>query len=74
MPDSPFPDATIRVNDDRLPWHADEHIAALLARIGVESADVTTALNGEFVPRGRRADTTLRPGDVLTVFKAIVGG
>jgi|EndMetStandDraft_4_1072995.scaffolds.fasta_scaffold160454_2 sulfur carrier protein len=66
---------TIQVNDDRLPWQAGEHVAELLQRIGVvEPEAVTTALNGEFVPRGRRAGTPMQPGDVLTVFKAITGG
>ena len=74
MPDTEIPEAIIQVNDDRLPWRAGEHVAEVLQRIGAAAADVTTALNGEFVPRGRRAVTPVQPGDVLTVFKAIVGG
>ena len=35
---------------------------------------VATALNGHFVPRSLRDQTPLKPGDALTVFKAIVGG
>lgn len=65
---------TIQVNEERLPWVSGEHIAALLGRIGTEPDQVATALNGEFVPRARRVDTLVRPGDVLTIFKAIVGG
>ena len=65
---------SIQVNEDRLPWVDGEPIAALLVRIGAEPDQVATAVNGEFVPRPRRADTRLQPGDVVTVFKAIVGG
>ncbi|HKX40778.1 MAG TPA: sulfur carrier protein ThiS [Burkholderiaceae bacterium] len=67
-------DPTIRVNDDSWPWHAGDHIADVLQRLGVAPSDVTTALNGEFVPRGLRTTTPVQPGDVLTVFKPIVGG
>jgi sulfur carrier protein len=70
-----MPEPTIRVNEDRLPWRDGERVHEVLRRVGiVEPASVTTALNGEFVPRGRRTETLVQAGDVLTVFKAIVGG
>jgi len=65
---------TVQINGERLPWVAGEHVAGALARIGVASDQVATALNGEFVARNRRAATPLAPGDVLTVFRPIVGG
>ncbi|HEY9065974.1 MAG TPA: sulfur carrier protein ThiS [Burkholderiaceae bacterium] len=67
-------ETTIRVNDDQMPWQPGDRIADVLLRLGVEPSDVTTALNGEFVPRALRATTPMQPGDVLTVFKPIVGG
>ncbi|MFX7829105.1 MoaD/ThiS family protein, partial [Acinetobacter baumannii] len=33
-----------------------------------------TALNGAFVPRARRADTPVQPGDELTLIQPITGG
>ena len=49
-------------------------VAALVASLDHEPAGVTTAVNGEFVPRGRRADRVLQAGDVVLLFQPIVGG
>jgi len=49
-------------------------LAALVASLGHEPAAVTTAVNGEFVPRARRAGRVLQAGDVVLLFQPIVGG
>jgi sulfur carrier protein len=46
----------------------------LLALHGIAADSVATAVNGQFVQRGQRAGTTLRPGDEVLTFQAIVGG
>jgi sulfur carrier protein len=69
-----FETPEIRINDQRLPWHGGLTLAQALAALGLDAARVATALNGEFVARDRRAATPLAPGDVVTVFEAIVGG
>lgn len=67
-------EALIHVNGVAQPWRAGLDIAAVLAERGIRPEAVATALNGAFVPRPARAATTLRPGDALTLFAAIVGG
>jgi sulfur carrier protein len=46
----------------------------LVREQGVEPHEVATALNGEFVPRALRSTRLLKPGDVVTCFRPIVGG
>ena len=41
---------------------------------GYADGAVATAVNGEFVPRDRRAETVLRDGDAVAMFRQIVGG
>ncbi len=41
---------------------------------GYAEGAVATAVNGEFVPRDRRAETLLRDGDAVAMFRQIVGG
>lgn len=64
----------VQVNGERLPWQPGEHVASVLDRLQTPAHSVATALNGHFIPRTLRETTPLQPGDVLTVFKAIVGG
>ena len=49
-------------------------LAALVASLGHEPAAVTTAVNGEFVPRVRRDAHELKAGDAILLFQPIVGG
>ncbi|GAB4088577.1 sulfur carrier protein ThiS [Hydrogenophaga soli] len=49
-------------------------LADLLAALGVPPDAVATAVNGQFVPRDRRADHRLHAGDSVTTFQPIVGG
>jgi sulfur carrier protein len=65
---------TIEVNGEHRPWQPGLQVAQLLDGLGTPPDRVATALNGHFVPRELRAQTPLKPGDVLTVFQAIVGG
>ncbi|HSW03698.1 sulfur carrier protein ThiS [Aquabacterium sp.] len=62
------------VNGQPQPWSPGLTLAELLQRRGDAPQTVATALNGQFVPRQARAQTTLRAGDALTIFEAIVGG
>ena len=52
--------------------------AATLARavdeLGFAGAKVATALNGDFVPAGQRADTVLKAGDRIEIVSARQGG
>lgn len=49
-------------------------LAELIRELGHAPDSVATALNGEFVARGQRADRVLRDGDRVTCFQAITGG
>lgn len=49
-------------------------VAAALAELGWAEARVATALNGDFLPAGARAETTLRDGDRLEVLAPMQGG
>ena len=49
-------------------------LAALVATLGHADNAVSTAVNGEFVPRGARAGRVLAPGDRVLLFQPIVGG
>lgn len=53
-------------------------LAELLARhpasAGLAHENYASAVNGQFVPRAQRMSHTLRDGDAVTLFQAIVGG
>jgi sulfur carrier protein len=49
-------------------------LAELIADRGFSEAEVATALNGEFVPRGARAATLLSPGDRVEIVAPRQGG
>ena len=49
-------------------------LSELLAQHGIAADSVATAVNGQFVQRGQRVATALRPGDEVMTFQAIVGG
>lgn len=70
----PGNDLAITLNGERREVPAGETIASLLAQLNIAPQDTATALNGEFVPRARRAAAVLRAGDALTCFQPIVGG
>ena len=49
-------------------------LAALVAELGYQESQVATALNGDFVPRGARADTKLAPDDRIEIVAPRQGG
>ncbi|WP_298437761.1 sulfur carrier protein ThiS [Ottowia sp.] len=56
----------------RLP--AGTTLAQLVEQLGHAPQGVSTAVNGEFVARGQRAQRTLGEGDAVLLFQPIVGG
>ena len=56
-----------------MPVAAGTTLAALVASLGHEAAAVSTAVNGDFVPRGLR-ERPLVAGDAVLLFQPIVGG
>ncbi|MEX8519730.1 MAG: sulfur carrier protein ThiS [Leptothrix sp. (in: b-proteobacteria)] len=51
-----------------------ELLASHAASASQSPESYASAINGQFVPRGRRAATVLADGDAVTLFQAIVGG
>ena len=47
---------------------------AALVELGFGSANVATALNGDFVPAGRRVGAILKAGDRIEIVTARQGG
>ena len=68
--------ATIRISLEDGPRQvaASSSLADLVAQLGHAEKAVSTAINGQFVPRSQRAQTLLREGDQVLIFQAIVGG
>ena len=49
-------------------------LAAVLVELGYGDRKVATALNGEFVPERKRAETRLTPGDQIEIVAPRQGG
>ena len=49
-------------------------LAGLVAALGYNEGQVATALNGDFVPRGARAETRLAAGDSVEIVAPRQGG
>ena len=49
-------------------------LAAALAALDYAQASVATALNGEFVPKRKRAETAVKDGDRIEVVAPRQGG
>lgn len=49
-------------------------LAAFVLALGHEAQAVTTAVNGDFVPRPARESCVLRSSDSVLIFQPIVGG
>jgi len=69
---------TVRTDDGALTLPAGSTVADAIARLeaerGVQADRVATAVNGDFVPRGQRADHVLHDGDAVLCFSPITGG
>jgi sulfur carrier protein len=63
----------LTLNGEKRRVHARD-LAALPAEIGLADAVFATALNGEFVPKGRRAACRLNAGDVVEIVAPMQGG
>lgn len=68
--------STIRIELDGAPCElpAGTTLADFVRARGHDEGAVATAVNAEFVPRDRRAETPLRDGDRVAIFRQIVGG
>ena len=68
--------ASIRIQLEEGPRSiaAGSSLADLVAELGHEEKAVSTAVNGQFVPRSQRNSTALQDGDTVLIFQAIVGG
>ena len=49
-------------------------LADLVAALGHAPNAITTAVNGQFVPRAERSACVLMPDDAVLLFQPIVGG
>jgi sulfur carrier protein len=65
---------TIRLEDGARSLAAGSSLADLVAELGHEEQAVSTAVNGQFVPRSQRAGRVLQDGELVLIFQAIVGG
>lgn len=63
----------ILLDGQRTPVATGTTLAALVASLGHAPAGVSTAVNGDFVPRGQR-ERVLAAGDTVLLFQPIVGG
>ena len=63
----------IRCNSEEVQIKA-TNLESALRELGYENAVVATALNGEFIPRQRRQDTSLCSGDFLDIVSPRQGG
>ncbi|HET6598323.1 MAG TPA: sulfur carrier protein ThiS [Burkholderiaceae bacterium] len=68
------PVITVRLDGHDHPVPAGTTLAALVLALGHEPEALTTAVNGEFVPRHARDSCLLRCGDAVLFFHPIVGG
>jgi sulfur carrier protein len=65
---------TLNVNGEPRKVEETTTLADLVAALGQSPAALATAVNGEFVPRGERANVRLRDGDAVFTFQPITGG
>lgn len=65
---------TIQLDGQPRTLAAGSTLAALVEQLGHAPEAVSTAVNGDFVPRGARAERMLGEGDAVLLFQPIVGG
>ena len=65
---------SIRLNQESLQLEEGATLAALIASLDKPPASLATAVNGQFVARGQRAQCVLREGDAVMTFEPITGG
>jgi len=64
----------VRVNGDELAIAAGQSVAALLARLGLDTRKVAVERNLAIVPRSQYGSTLLTAGDALEIVHFIGGG
>lgn len=64
---------TITLNGERVECEEATTLAALITRMGAPP-HTAAALNGQFVPRARHAETVLKEGDDVEVVGPMQGG
>lgn len=65
---------SVSVNNQAKECDPEQPLAGLLDTWGFDSAKVAVAVNGDFVPRSRYAQTQLRAGDRVDVLAPVQGG
>lgn len=76
-PPTPSQDALpmqLTVNGEPRTFPAPLSVAGLVEHLGLTGKRIAVERNGEIVPRGRHAETTLAEGDVLEIVVAVGGG
>lgn len=68
------PTLDVMVNGTIVTVPAGGTLADVVDRLGHAADRIATALNGQFVARGRRRERFLSEGDKVSCFQAIVGG
>ena len=63
----------ITINGERREVRA-ATLAELIAEMGLADRPVATAVNGNFAPKGQRAETPLAPGDSVEILSPMQGG
>jgi len=66
--------STVTVNGKPREIDGPANVTAFLQTLDINPRQVAVALNGEVVPRGDWARTTVRPGDTVEVVRAVGGG
>ena len=64
----------ISINGEAREFQAPLTLAALLDQLQLTGKRVAIERNGEIVPRGRHAETSLADGDALEIVVAVGGG
>ena len=70
----PTPTVTVLLDGEPHVLTAGAGLAELVAQLGHAPNAVSTAVNGHFVARSRRATCALQDGDAVLLFQPIVGG
>ena len=68
------PDIAIALDGQPQRLPAGTTLADVVAQAGHAPEAVSTAVNGDFVARGERAQRVLAEGDAVLLFQPIVGG
>ncbi len=66
--------STVTLNGKPRPLDGPATVSAFLATLDINPRQVAVALNGEVVPRSDWPRTTIRPGDMVEIVRAVGGG